>query len=267
MTARARELLEAFSELGATDTTAHLGQWPYRRSATADVERLQAYARRHGLRSIWVSHLAALFGFDTRTGNEAALAACGHDPLFRVFAVLDPSDAGWHAELEWAVGSGARGIRVAPGFHGYPVSDVAPVIDACAERGLPLQLLARLDDARVRHPRSPARDLELHRIADLVRSRSASALLLSGLNWADYVELRRHLGDAVPPQVRLDLWHVNGPTFVGDRLGDDPGRWVFGSGYPVQTPEATMLQLTASGLPDDALHAIVAANAGALAGT
>ena len=119
----------------------------------------------------------------------------------------------------------------------------------------------------MRHPRSPARDLELHRIADLVRSRPASALLLSGLNWADYVELRRHLGDAVPPRVRLDLWHVNGPTFVADRLGDDPGRWVFGSGYPVQTPEATMLQLTASGLPEEALHAIVAANAGALAGT
>lgn len=267
MTATARALLDAFADLGAVDTTCHLGQWPYRLSAAADVDRLRAYAEQRGLRRLWVSHLAALFGFDTRTGNETALASCHDDPLFRVFAVIDPRDPGWLGELEWAAGAGARGIRVAPGFHDYPVAELSPVIDACAEHALPLQLLARLDDARVRHPLSPARDLELFRIADLVRSRPDSPLLLSGLNWADWAELRRHLGDAVPPGVRLDLWHVNGPTKVADRLGDDRGRWVFGSGFPVQTPESTMLQLMASTLPGQALHAIVAGNAGVLAAT
>lgn len=81
----------------------------------------------------------------------------------------------------------------------------------------------------------------------------AHPLVLSGLNAAESQELSRHLGDAVPPAVRLDIWHVNGPTGVADGFGDDPERWVFGSGHPVQTPQATMLQLMASRLSADDL--------------
>lgn len=264
MTVQARRMLHAFADLGATDTTCFLGQWPYRLSAAADADALHAHAERLGLRSVWVSHLASLFGFDTRTGNEAVLAACADDPLFRVFATIDPRDPTWREELDDAVAGGARGVRVAPGFHRYEISAVRPVLDACADRGLPVQLIARLDDARVRHPLSPAVDLEVHRIADVVRESPAAPLLLSGLNRADGIELKRHLGDAAPEWLRLDLWHVNGPTAVADGLGVDPERWVFGSGFPVQTPEATALQLAASALPDHALRAITSGNAAAL---
>jgi predicted TIM-barrel fold metal-dependent hydrolase len=264
MTVEGRAMLRAFAGLGATDTTCFLGQWPYRLASAADADALHTYADRLGLRSLWVSHLASLFGFDTRTGNEAVLAACADDPLFRVFATIDPRDATWRDELDEAVDAGAQGVRVAPGFHRYDVSAVRPVLEACAERGLPLQLIARLDDARVRHPLSPAWDVEVHRIADLVRESPAHPLLLSGLNRADWIELNRHLGDAAPEWLRLDLWHVNGPTHVADRLGDDPERWVFGSGFPVQTPEATALPLAASSLPVEALRAITSGNAATL---
>lgn len=264
MTAQGRMLLSGFAELGATDTTCFLGQWPFRLSAAADVEKLREYADRLGLRSVWVSHLASLFGFDTRSGNEAVLTACADDPLFRVFATIDPRDDDWLAELDWAADAGAQGIRVAPGFHRYDVAAVQPVLAACAERELPLQLIARLDDARVRHPLSPAVDLELHRIADLVRDRPQQPLLISGLNRADWIELNRHLGDDAPESMVLDLWHVNGPTHVADRLGDDPERWVFGSGFPVQAPEATALQLAASALSTDMLQAITSRNAASL---
>ena len=254
MTTEGRMLLRAFSRLGATDTMCHLGTWPYRLTASADADELREYAARHGLRVLWVSHLSTLFGFDTHTGNRAALTECAGDALFRVFAVIDPSEADWRNEVAWAADAGAFGVRVAPGFHHYPVPLVAEVIDAAADRGLAVQLIARMDDARVRHPLSPARDLDVHHIADLVRSRPEHPLVISGLNAAEWQELSRHLADEVPPSVRLDLWHVNGPTGVADRL--DSARWVFGSGAPVQTPEATILQLMASGLPDGDLHAI-----------
>jgi len=257
-------MLRAFADLGATDTTCFVGQWPYRLSAAADVEGLHGHADRLGLRSLWVSHLASLFGFDTRTGNEAVLAACADDPLFRVFATIDPRDPSWQDELDDAASAGAVGVRVAPGFHRYEVAEVRQVIDACVERGLALQLIARLDDARVRHPLSPAVDVEVHRIADLVRRSPPHPLLLSGLNRADWLELNRHLGDAAPEWLRLDLWHVNGPTRVADRLGDDPERWAFGSAFPVQTPEATALQLAASALSPAALSAITSGNAAAM---
>ncbi|MFB8188983.1 hypothetical protein ACFC14_06630 [Microbacterium sp. NPDC055988] len=264
MTAQARRMLRAFADLGAIDTTCFLGQWPYRLSAAADADALRAHADRLGLHSVWVSHLASLFGFDTRTGNEAVLAACADDPLFRVFATIDPRESTWREELDDAVSAGALGVRVAPGFHRCEVSAVRPVLDACADRGLPVQLIARLDDARVRHPFSPAVDLEVHRIADLVRESPAHPLLLSGLNRADWIALNRHLGDAAPEWLRLDLWHVNGPTAVADSLGDDPERWMFGSAFPVQAPEATALQLAASALSPSALRTITSGNATAL---
>ncbi|UNK70758.1 amidohydrolase [Microbacterium sp. H1-D42] len=259
MTAQARMLLSAFSQLEATDTMCHLGQWPYRLSAGSDADGLRVYAARHGLRALWVSHLSALFGFETRTGNEAALAACAGDDLFRFFAVIDPSEAGWREELDWAADAGAHGIRVAPGFHRYPVHLVADLIDAAAEHAIPVQVIARMDDARVRHPLSPAHDLEVRDLAELLRARPVHPLVLSGLNALDWHELSRHLGDDAPASVRLDIWHINGPTGVADGFADDPGRWVFGSGYPVQTPEATMLQLMASSLSADDLATITTA--------
>ncbi|MBW1641163.1 hypothetical protein G3H63_19060 [Microbacterium resistens] len=264
MTARSRALLASFAALGAVDTTCHLGAWPSRLAASADPDGLRAYAVRHGLRALWVGHLASLFGFDTRSGNEALIDACGADPLFVPFAVLDAGSPTWAAELDGAVAAGFRGIRVAPAHHGTPVGAVLPVLQAAAEHGLPVQLLVRLDDARVRHPRSPVTDPELHRIADLIRVAPVAPLVLSGLNRGEERELRRHFGDDLPAHVHLDLWHVNGPTFVADALAEEPGRWVFGSGFPIQTPEATMLQLAAAALPPEDLRRITSGTATSL---
>jgi len=259
MTLQADALLHRFRTLGATDTMCHLGQWPYRLSSRADADDLRHHAARHGLREVWVSHLAALFGFDTRTGNEATLAACAGDELFRLFAVIDPSEQDWRQELTWVLERGFQGVRLAPGVHGYAAAAAGEVIDACATHGLTVQIIARMDDARVRHPLSPMRDVDPRALAELLRRPRAVPVLISGLNHADATELSRHLGDDIPPGVRLDLWHLNGPTGVLDEVGAHGDRWVFGSGYPIQAPEPTMLQLTASHLSADQLRILTTA--------
>lgn len=241
-------LLAEFSAEGAVDTTCHLGQWPFRLSAAASADDLRTYAARHGLTRLWVSHLACLFGFDTRTGNEACLAACAGDDLFRVFAVLDPTEPTWPAELAEMRERGAVGIRIAPGFHGCSLSEALDVAAACRDADLALQVLVRLDDARVRHPRFLQREPQPHEIAAFLRATTDADVLVSGVRWDEWDEVVRHLADVDLPRVRVDLWHVNGPLNIVDRMATEPDRWVFGSGFPVQTPEATMLQLTASGL-------------------
>jgi len=258
--AAATRLLDDFRELNAVDTTCHLGQWPFRLRAAASAEDLRSYAQRHALSSVWVSHLAALFGFDTRSGNTEALRRCGDD-LFRVFAVLDPTEATWERELAWMASEGVAGVRVAPGIHGYPAGAARDLAAACAELDLPLQVLVRLDDARVRHPHLPAEDPQPHEIADLIRSAPRTRILLSGLRIEEWEQTRRHLDDIALPHTFLDLWHVNGPLNIVDALGTEDGRWVFGSGYPVQTPEASMLQLTASSLAAAELDAIASGTA------
>jgi len=256
----ARALLESFSALGAIDATCHLGQWPFRLGAAATGASLTQRARRHGLSSVWVSSLAALFGFDTRTGNEACLAAADGRVL-RPFAVLNPGEHGWDDELAWVCGAGFAGVRIAPGIHGYPAPQAAELLAACTQAALPVQVLVRLDDARVRHPRWHAGDPGVPDIAELLMTRETGPILLSGLNWDQWDELRRHFGGQVPPGVLLDLWHMNGPNHVADALAQEPARWVFGSGFPVQAPEPTMLQLAASTLSATVLDAITRRNA------
>lgn len=262
----ARRLLSSFAEADAVDVSCHLGQWPFRLQACADAGDLRAYARSHGIRAIWVSHLAALFGFDTRTGNEACLRVCAEDPLFRVFAVVDPTGEMWEDELIWALSEGAVGVRIAPGFHGYRLRQALPVAEACRARGLPLQVLVRLDDARVRHPRFQADDPHEEEIAAFLRGASGAAVVLSGLRWDEWQRVLPHLADAPPQGVLLDLWHVNGPFAVADAIGSEPERWVFGSGMPVQAPEPTMLQIAASDLDPAARAAIAGGNARRLLG-
>lgn len=256
----ATRLLDDFRGLRAIDTTCHVGQWPFRLRARASADDLRVYADRHALSSVWVSHLAALFGFDTRSGNEEALRHCDDD-LFRVFAVLDPSEATWERELVRMAAEGIAGVRIAPGIHDYSATAARDLALACAELDLPLQVLVRLDDARVRHPLLPARDPQPEELAGLIRSAPSTRILLSGLRIEEWEHLRRHLDDIALPRTFLDLWHVNGPLNVVDSLGATEDRWVFGSGYPVQTPEPTMLQLTASSLAGADLAAVTSGTA------
>ena len=256
--------LATFIDLEATDVTCHVGAWPFRLGAAADIDDLRAYAARAGLRRLWVSHLASLFGFDTRAGNAAVLDACAGDRLFAVFAVLDPSESTWREELDWALDRGAAGIRIAPSLRRHPLADAVALARACGERGVPVQLLVRLDDERVRHRMLAGDDPTPEEIAEFVRHTAGTDIVVSGLRWEGWSEVRARLSGDELDRVVLDLWHVNGPFRVFDALAAEPDRWVFGSGFPVQTPEATMLQLAASDLPAEIRRRIARTTAATL---
>lgn len=261
MTALAHSLLDDFSGCGAIDVTCHIGQWPYRLGASATENDLQGYIARHGLTRVWVSHLAALFGFDTRTGNEDCLRRCGGNPKLRPMAVINPLQERWRTELQWASESGFLGIRVAPGYHAYGSEFLIDVTHAAAQYGLVTQLLIRLDDKRVRHPRSPASDVDIETVEAVLRAVPESLLLLSGLNWVEWQQLQGLVGGRIADTVRADFWHMNGPFGIVEQLHAEEERWVFGSGFPVQAPEPSMLQLTASLLPLATQLAIARENA------
>lgn len=260
----APDLLDAFREGGAVDTTCFVGAWPSRLTATANGGELTAYADRLGLSGLWVSHLASLFGFDTRTGNESLLDACATDCRLRPFVVLNPTEADWEEELEWAIAQGAKGVRLTPSYHGYRLIDgtARRLARTVAKRELPLHLLVRLDDPRVRHPRYVVQDPPVDELAEFLRPVGrGEAVVVSGLNRGEWGELQGHLGGDAEG-VLADLWFVNGPTGVVDEIGREGlhERFCFGSAYPVQTPEATALQLSVADLSQGQRHAIFRGN-------
>ena len=264
MTGAARALLEDFSGYRATDVTCFLGQWPYRLGASASASDLEAYAATHGLSALWVSHFAAISGFDTRTGNEECLSQCQGNPLLRSMAVVNPAEGGWQAELDWSRRMGVHGVRVAPGFHGYGTDLLIEVARAAAADGLLIQLLMRLDDERVRHPQSPGRDVEMRAVLAVLNAVPHATVVVSGLNWVEWQQLTAVLGENVPGKLHADFWHVNGPFGVAESFAEAAGTWVFGSGFPIQAPEPTMLQIAASSLSAPVRAAIVRNNADAL---
>lgn len=77
----AMRTLEPLQRERAIDLTAFIGQWPFRLSVRAEASDLSAMADRLQLSGVCVSHIASIFGFDTRSGNEALLRITGDMPV------------------------------------------------------------------------------------------------------------------------------------------------------------------------------------------
>lgn len=252
---RAGQLLGCFAAERPIDVTAFVGAWPFRPQARTDGRALSHLADGLGLSALWVSHIDSLFGYDTRSGNEALLRETADDPRLVPFAVLDPTAPGWESELEWAVRLGCRGIRLTPGYHGYRPSHpaLAELIEAVRQAGLVLHVCVRLEDARVRHPRHLVTEPSRAEVAEFVRTLPpGQPTVLSGLNLADSEEIGRHLGEVWPEGVALDLWFVNAPLAAIEKLCDagQAGLFCFGSAAPLQSLHATALQLVTARISD-----------------
>lgn len=237
--------LDPFVAQGAVDLTAFVGQWPWRIQIRADAAGLSAHADRLGLSALCVSHIASVFGFDTRSGNEALFEATAADDRLLPFPILNPIRSGG---LDWLGPMGARGIRLVPGYHGYSLTDrvVTRVADTATDLGIPLQVCVRLDDERLRHPRFSAPDVPLHELAELIRAHPGRRLIVSGLRAAEWDAVRNHLNSTDDLSgVLADLWFVNGPAQVIRQICAQgrAGQYAYGSATPIQTAEATAMQL------------------------
>lgn len=256
-------LLDSFVAERAIDLTAFVGTWPWRLPAAIDGPGLSTMADRLGLSRLCVSHLASVFGFDTRSGNEALFDLVGADDRLLPFPIVNPAVSD---ELAWLASMGARGIRLVPGYHGYSVTDpaVARIADMAADLRIPLQVCARLDDERLRHPRFCAPDVPAHELAELVRANAGRRLILSGLRAGDWDTVRAHLNSTDDVSgVVADLWFVNGPVQVIRHIcaQGQAGHYAYGSGTPVQTAEATALQLAVADIEPDHRRLLCRGNA------
>lgn len=262
-------LLHAFRQQGAIDVTVYLGQWPFRHATRASSADLSAMADRLGLTGLCVSHIASVFGYDTRSGNEALLKETAADVRLWPFVILNPLETGWERELVWAAQAGARGVRLLPGYHGYSLrcpqmTALAAAIDSL---GLPLQLCARLQDERLQHPRYPVANVPLHEIAELADKAGGRApLLVSGLRESEWEQMLMHLSSDSPRErLFCDLWYCNGPLAViaslCSRSGNGADTFAYGSCHPIQTAEATALQLAAANISETSRYSLCAGNA------
>lgn len=253
---RARSLLAAFAEQRAVDVTAFIGTWPMRLSASATAAQLSVHADEFGLDAMWVSHIAAVFGFDTRTGNEALLREITEDSRLWPFVLIHPGEPGWADELAYAAEHGGRGVRLVPGHHGFDLRapEVVELVGAVRELGWPLHVCTRLDDVRLRHPGFVVDDVPPSALAELLRITPGQPVVVSGLSATEWNGQVAPLlnADHDLSRVTVDLWFTNGPLDPIEQLCADEqsGQFVYGSAMPIQNPHATALQLMTAGISE-----------------
>jgi hypothetical protein len=240
--------LQTFASQRAIDVTAFIGQWPTRLQSSASAKDLSAMADRYQLEGLCVSHIASIFGFDTRSGNEALFADTSGDKRLWPFPILNPSEPGWEWELEWAAKAGARGIRLVPGYQRYSLlsPEVQQLAKAAAEIKLPLHVCARLEDERLQHPLFQAKTVPFHELAELIRMCEGSPLIISGLRAGEHGYVKELLNDGFnADNVLFDLWFANGPLAAISVLCKSGAsrHAAYGSCTPIQVMEATAFQL------------------------
>lgn len=258
--------LAIFAAQGAIDLTAFIGTWPWRLQASADAAELGERADRLGLQGLCVSHLASIFGYDTRSGNDALWREVERDDRLWPFVIINPSEPGWIDELARAEQHAARGVRLVPAYQGYRLDSpaVAELFEATDAAGLPVQVCLNLDDERVRHRRYAVDSITDAEIAELLRTRAGRPIGLSGVKFSDWPAIAAHLDHGHDlSRVLVDLWFTNGPVgAIGDLCADGLDElFGFGSCQPVQEPLATAYQLGAAGITDEQRARLCAGNA------
>ena len=145
------------------DANAFVGHWPFREvdaSAGAVVETMDA----KGVDRALVSSLESTLYRNVHAGNRALAAAVeGHEDRLVPVATIDPTYPEWREDLEECVAEfGMKAVKLLPTYHDYDLDDPA-AIDLgrrCAELGIPVVLVATLEDQRQRHPRFELRGFE-----------------------------------------------------------------------------------------------------------
>lgn len=239
--------LAEFRALRALDTMAWLGGPGV---PGADMEDIDLHRQRFGLSEVWLGALGALAAGNALEENERLLLESRRHAWVVPFVTVRPEMP--RSLAQWA-GLGAQGVRLAPGV-APEVSDDAwrRLATEAASRGLMVQVVARVEDARVALSGIAWTDPSPARLVGLCAASPAAQL--SGLNAVEIRAVAEGLGD--PSRSVFDLWFVGGPTGAVAALVREGARLCFGSGFPLQSPSAAALPLVTARITSDERAAV-----------
>lgn len=247
------------------DVNSNLSRWPFRRTPCDELPALVDAMLAHEVRQAWVGSLDGLFHRDVGGVNLRLAEACRGERRVGLIPVgtVNPMLPDWQEDLRRCREDYRMpAIRLHPGYHGYRLDDpvLARLLDLANSRQLVVQLVVRMDDVRVQHPRMRVSDVDTRPLADLVRARRGLRLVLLNALATLRGPTLKQLADT--GRIWFDMAMQEGVGGLAELVRTvAPERVLFGSHLPLFPLESSVLKLQEAGLDDRVRRAIESENA------
>lgn len=253
------------SPVGLIDTNVNLSHWPLRRLPFDEPAVLAAKLRAAGVTQAWAGSFDGLLHRDLATVNARLADDCRRHGrnLLVPFGSINPKLPDWEEELRrCAETHHMPGIRLHPGYHGYPLDDpdFARLLRLAARRSLVVQLVWIMEDRRMMHPLLQVEPPDVKPLAEVVRKTPGLRLVL--LNALKSLAGPALLNLCKVGEVHAEIAMLEGVGGVGNLLTQVPAnRVVFGSHAPLFYFESALLKLQESPLSEEVLQGVRSENA------
>lgn len=259
--------------VGIIDTNVNLFEWPFRALKYRDTKALVAKLKRHRIIEAWAGSFEALFAKDMHGVNTRLAAECReHGSGFLVpFGSVNLAWPDWEEDVRRCHEVHKMpGLRIYPGYQPFDLDHPAmeSLVKMTAERGLILQVVFGMEDARVHHPIINVGPVTFGPLLKAVKSAPKAKLqLLHFAGWSPGLDLTEFM---TKTNTVIDISRLEGNGAIGRMIGSITGlpslrvpieRIVFGSHAPYFPVETAILKLIESPLDAQQLHAIMQGNA------
>jgi predicted TIM-barrel fold metal-dependent hydrolase len=250
-----------------TDTSVHIGSWPFRRPPWFETADIAKKLRSVQITEAWAGSFEGMLHKDLAGVNARLAEECQRYPGFLIpFGSVNPRLPDWEDDLRRCHEQHRMpGIRLHPNYHGYKLDDpaFARLLEQAAARRLVVQIAVRMEDERTHHPLMQVPAVDLGPLpAALARAPGVRVQVLNGsFNPRDETPLVL----ARVGKVYFDFANVESVGGLAKmllRVG--PERVVFGTHFPLFYPESALFKIRESALTDEEVRAVQHANARAL---
>ena len=257
-------------DLGITgpiiDTNVYLGIWPFRRCLGEDDNDLVRELKARGVVEAWVGNIEGLFHKNVAHVNERLAAACARHAGFLIpFGTVNPALPDWEEDLRRCHEQYRMpGVRLHPNYQNYELDhpELARLLDMADQRGLVVQIVPWMEDARHAWPRMIVPDVDLAPLAELAQARPRLRLTLpNGVHTMNATVIKV----MAQPNIWIDFARLELMDPMANLFRSvPPERILFGSFYPRFYFESTTLKLIETPTTAQQRRAILYENARAL---
>ena len=237
------------------DVNAWLGSWPFRSLRYNTPETLIAQLDRSGIDRAAVGLLDGVLNRNPGPANErlAELVKPTSGRLVPI-GIVNPTYVRWEDDLEACHSKlGMPGIRLFPVYHNYaPDSPEAKAaVQACAYRGVTVQIPFRMEDPRQRHWMDPGGTVDLAAVANLLAAVPTATLIVTNVRGTARMPMWRR------DELRDKNWYVDLSLAEVHRdlatLVEEggSGHILFGSHVPFSYTAAALVKLATLPVDDE----------------